>query len=58
MLPLVWWNVKEHIKLQQQVQRGYAVLGHILEAENSLIDDAFGLNSATRTPVLLNTNLP
>jgi hypothetical protein len=58
MSPLVWWNVKEHIKPQQQVQRGYAVLGYIPEAENSLKDDASGLNGATRTPVLLNTDSP
>jgi hypothetical protein len=58
MSPLVWWNVKEHIKPQQQVQRGYAVLGHIPEAENSSKDDASGLNGATRTPVLLNTDSP
>jgi hypothetical protein len=56
MSPLVWWNVKEHIEPQQQVQRGYAVLGHIPEAENSSKDDASGLNGATRTPVLLNTD--
>jgi hypothetical protein len=58
MSPLVWWNVKEHIEPQQQVQRGYAVLGHIPEAENSSKDDASGLNGATRTPVLLNTDSP
>jgi hypothetical protein len=36
MSPLVWWNSKEHIKPQQRIQRGYAVLGHIPEAESSM----------------------
>jgi hypothetical protein len=58
MSPLVWWNVKEHIEPQQQVQRGYAVLGHIPEAENSFKEDASSLNGATRTLVLLNTDSP
>jgi hypothetical protein len=58
MAPLVWWKVKEHLEPQQQVQRGYAVLGHVPEADNGLKDDASGTNSATRTPVLLNTDTP
>ncbi|KAI1680238.1 hypothetical protein KJE20_10878 [Pyrenophora tritici-repentis] len=58
MSPLVWWNVKEHIEPQQQVQRGYAVLGHVPEADNSPQDDASVRNGATRTPVLLNTDSP
>ncbi|KAI1563203.1 hypothetical protein PtrEW13061_012065, partial [Pyrenophora tritici-repentis] len=58
MSPLVWWNVKQHIEPQQQVQRGYAVLGHVPEADNSPQDDASVPNGATRTPVLLNTDSP
>jgi hypothetical protein len=58
MAPLVWWRVKEHIEPQQQVQRGYAVLGHVPEANNSSKDDASVSNGATRTPVLLNTDSP
>jgi hypothetical protein len=58
MAPLVWWRVKEHIEPQQQVQRGYAVLGHVPEADNSSKDDASVSNGATRTPVLLNTDSP
>jgi hypothetical protein len=56
MAPLVWWRVKEHIEPQQQVQRGYAVLGHVLEADNSSNDEASVPNGATRIPVLLNTD--
>jgi hypothetical protein len=36
MSPLVWWNSNEHIEPQQRIQRGYAVLGHIPEAESSM----------------------
>ncbi|EMD68482.1 hypothetical protein GGP41_003303 [Bipolaris sorokiniana] len=58
MSPLVWWNAKEHVEPQQQVQRGYAVLGHVPEADNIPQDDASVPISATRTPVLLNTDSP
>jgi hypothetical protein len=58
MSPLVWWDVKEHIEPQQQVQRGYAVLGHVLEADNNPQDNASVPNGAIRTPVLLNTDSP
>ncbi|XP_014558608.1 hypothetical protein COCVIDRAFT_14210 [Bipolaris victoriae FI3] len=58
MAPLVWWNVKEHVEPQQQVQRGYAVLGHIPEADNEPHDNASIPSSTTRTPVLLNTDSP
>lgn len=58
MAPLVWWNVKEHVEPQQQVQRVYAVLGHIPEADNEPHDNASIPSSTTRTPVLLNTDSP
>ncbi|KAH7558346.1 hypothetical protein BM1_05618 [Bipolaris maydis] len=58
MAPLVWWNVKEHVEPQQQVQRGYAVLGHVPEANNRPQDDSSVSSSATRSPVLLNTDSP
>ncbi|KAF1946957.1 hypothetical protein EJ02DRAFT_492080 [Clathrospora elynae] len=58
MSPLVWWKVKEHLEPQQQVQRGYAVLGHVPEADNSSKDNASVPNGAAQTPVLLNTNSP
>jgi hypothetical protein len=52
MAPLVWWKVKEHFEPQQQVARGYAVLGHVPENDVSIPE------GATRTPVLLNTDSP
>jgi hypothetical protein len=52
MAPLVWWKVKEHFEPQQQVERGYAVLGHVPESDVSIPE------GATRTPVLLNTDSP
>jgi len=36
MAPLVWWKVKEHFEPQQQVARGYAVLGHVPENDVSI----------------------
>jgi hypothetical protein len=52
MAPLIWWRVKEHIAPQEQVQRGYAVLGHSLNDKDTSND------GATRFPVLLNTDSP
>jgi hypothetical protein len=52
MSPLLWWQVKEHFEPQQEVERGYAVLGHVPE------DDVSSLADAIRTPVLLNTDAP
>ncbi|KAF1352975.1 hypothetical protein EJ07DRAFT_168674 [Lizonia empirigonia] len=52
MAPLVWWKVKEHFEPQQQVARGYAVLGHVPEDDVSIPD------GVTPTPVLLNTDSP
>jgi hypothetical protein len=49
MAPLVWWDVKTHFEPDQQVQRGYGVLGHVPDASNSI---------TTRTPILLNTDSP
>jgi hypothetical protein len=51
MAPLLWWKVKQHFEPQQQVERGYAVLGHIPEADSGSDDDA-------SLPVLLNTDSP
>jgi hypothetical protein len=58
MAPLIWWNVKEHIKKQDPADRGYAVLGHVPKA--TLATDANSSNSSTtvRAPVLLNTDSP
>ncbi|EUC41624.1 hypothetical protein COCMIDRAFT_40206 [Bipolaris oryzae ATCC 44560] len=58
MAPLVWWKVKEHIEPQQQVKRGYAVLGHIPDIDNRPKKDVPISSNATRTPVLLNTDSP
>jgi hypothetical protein len=52
MSPLLWWQVKEHFQPQQEVERGYAVLGHVSE------DDASFPVDAARNPVLLNTDSP
>jgi hypothetical protein len=52
MAPLVWWKVKEHFEPQQQVEQGYAVLGHVPENDVSITE------GPTRTPVLLNTDSP
>lgn len=50
MAALVWWEVKQHFESQPQVERGYAVLGHVPEDDVSIPD------SVTRTPVFLNTD--
>lgn len=52
VVPLVWWKVKQHFESQLQIERGYAVLGHVPEDDLSIPD------SVTRTPVLLNTDSP
>jgi hypothetical protein len=46
MAPLVWWDVKEHFELQQQVQRGYAVLGHVLKNNDSASNDSANNDSS------------
>ncbi|KAF2729196.1 hypothetical protein EJ04DRAFT_568872 [Polyplosphaeria fusca] len=57
MAPLIWWKVKEHFEPQQDVRRGYAVLGQVIE-ENRNVQDKTSSKSMTRYPVLLNTDSP
>ncbi|KAJ8112520.1 hypothetical protein OPT61_g5132 [Boeremia exigua] len=57
MAPMVWWNVKEHFEPQQQVERGYAVLGHVPDAKND-VQNGDSIDNSMRTPVLLNTDSP
>lgn len=58
MAPLVWWKVKQHVEQRQQVQRGYAVLGHVPEDKDDPNDTASIPNDAIQMPVLLNTDSP
>ncbi|KAF2662936.1 hypothetical protein K491DRAFT_584523 [Lophiostoma macrostomum CBS 122681] len=62
-VPLIWWDVNEHIKLKQKVQRGYAVLGHIPtgkdnNSSSNISDDASKPEQTIRSPILLNTDTP
>ncbi|KAF1965166.1 hypothetical protein BU23DRAFT_561342 [Bimuria novae-zelandiae CBS 107.79] len=58
MAPLVWWEVKEHFEPDQQVQRGYGVLGHVPKDNPRSNSSTTTQNNAKRTPILLNTDSP
>ena len=59
MAPLLWWGVQEHSdQAQEEVQRGYAVLGHVHEAERSHETEPSMASLSTLSPVFLNTDTP
>lgn len=58
MAPMVWWNVKAHFEPQQQIERGYAVLGQVPDVQNNLQSGRSIHDNEIRTPILLNTDSP